>query len=118
AGDGGADDMRRTYRHLLVTIAAEDLAAEQPELLLPQVGGALANLAAAALEAALALARAELTDHGAGVRLAVLGLGKTGGRELNYISDVDVIYVAEPADPEAGEEDTIAVATKLAATLA
>ena len=25
-------------------------------------------------------------------------MGKTGGRELNYVSDVDVIFVAEPAD--------------------
>lgn len=118
AGDGGADDMRRTYRHLMVTIAAEDLATAKPELLLPQVGGALANLAAAALEAALALARAELADHGQGVRLAVLGMGKTGGRELNYISDVDVIYVAEPTQAEVSDEDTISVATKLAATMA
>ena len=37
-------------------------------------------------------------DHGRGVRLAVIGMGKCGGRELNYVSDVDVIYVAEPVD--------------------
>ena len=29
-------------------------------------------------------------------RLAVIGMGKAGGRELNYVSDVDVIFVAEP----------------------
>ena len=29
-------------------------------------------------------------------RLAVIGMGKCGGRELNYVSDVDVIFVAEP----------------------
>ena len=28
-------------------------------------------------------------------RLAVIGMGKCGGRELNYVSDVDVIFVAE-----------------------
>ena len=32
-------------------------------------------------------------------RLAVIGLGKCGGRELNYVSDVDVVFVAEPVDP-------------------
>jgi glutamate-ammonia-ligase adenylyltransferase len=32
------------------------------------------------------------------VRLAIIGLGKCGGRELNYISDVDVIFVGEPAE--------------------
>ncbi|TDE90088.1 bifunctional [glutamine synthetase] adenylyltransferase/[glutamine synthetase]-adenylyl-L-tyrosine phosphorylase [Occultella glacieicola] len=117
ASDGSLNEMRRAYRRALLTIATEDLTAHDPEAFLPEVGAALANLAAAALEAALALARAELTDHGAGVRLAVLGMGKTGGRELNYISDVDVIYVAEPVDG-ADEADALRVGTKLAATLA
>ena len=30
-------------------------------------------------------------------RLAIIGMGKTGGGELNYVSDVDVIFVGEPA---------------------
>ena len=34
-------------------------------------------------------------EHG---RLAVIAMGKCGGRELNYVSDVDVVFVAEPAD--------------------
>ena len=29
-------------------------------------------------------------------RLAVIALGKCGGHELNYVSDVDVLYVFEP----------------------
>ena len=29
-------------------------------------------------------------------RLAIIAMGKTGGRELNYVSDVDVVFVAEP----------------------
>ena len=33
-------------------------------------------------------------------------MGKCGGRELNYVSDVDVIFVAEPAD---GVEETPAI---------
>ena len=39
-------------------------------------------------------------------RLAVIAMGKTGGCELNYISDVDVIFVAEPARGCAEEEST------------
>jgi glutamate-ammonia-ligase adenylyltransferase len=36
------------------------------------------------------------------VRPCVLGLGKLGGCELNYSSDVDLVFVAaEPCDPEA-----------------
>ena len=88
--------MRRAYRFRLLRIAATDLTSTDPLSRLPGVAAALADLAAAALEASLALARADLDDHGLGVRLAVIGMGKCGGRELNYVSDVDVIYVAEP----------------------
>ncbi|WQD13883.1 MAG: hypothetical protein U1U88_002299 [Lawsonella clevelandensis] len=31
-------------------------------------------------------------------RLAIIAMGKCGARELNYISDVDVVFAAEPAD--------------------
>ena len=34
----------------------------------------------------------------AAVRLAVIGMGKCGARELNYVSDVDVIFLAAPRD--------------------
>ncbi|MHA4878913.1 hypothetical protein, partial [Enterococcus faecium] len=51
-------------------------------------------------------------------RLAVIAMGKTGGYELNYVSDVDVVFVAEPgADDgaEADREQALAAATRLAA---
>ena len=57
----------------------------------------LADLAAAALEAALAIASAQLPPDAPACRLAVIAMGKCGARELNYSSDVDVIFVAEPA---------------------
>ncbi len=116
-GRSGVDAMRRAYRGRLLRIAATDLTATDPLSRLPGVAAALADLAGAALEAALALARADLPDHGAGVRLAVLGMGKCGGRELNYVSDVDVIYVAEPAEG-ADEAYALSVGAKLAAGLA
>jgi glutamate-ammonia-ligase adenylyltransferase len=116
-GPTGTDAMRRAYRRRLLRIAAADLVSPEPLSLLPAVGAALADLAAAALEAALALARAEQPDLGASVRLAVIGMGKCGGRELNYVSDVDVIYVAEPAEGQQ-EEPALAVATRLATALA
>ena len=117
AASGRLDAMRREYRRRLATIATEDLTSSDPESFQPEVAGALANLAAAALEAALALARAELPDGGREARIAVLGMGKTGGRELNYISDVDVIYVVDPSEDV--EEDTaLRVGTKLAVGLA
>ena len=49
-------------------------------------------------------------------RLAVIAMGKCGGHELNYVSDVDVIYVYEPAD---GVDDAAGAraATQLASHL-
>ncbi|MGV8967719.1 MAG: bifunctional [glutamine synthetase] adenylyltransferase/[glutamine synthetase]-adenylyl-L-tyrosine phosphorylase [Cellulomonas sp.] len=117
SGPAGWDAMRRTYRLRLLRIAATDLTSPDPLSRMPGVAAALADLAAAALESALALARAELDDHGVGVRLAVLGMGKCGGRELNYVSDVDVIYVAEPADG-VEESHALAVGARLATGLA
>ena len=116
-GAEGVDAMRRAYRRRLLRIAATDLTSREPLTRLPGVAAALADLAAAALEASLALARAELDDHGAAVRLAVIGMGKTGGRELNYVSDVDVVYVAEPVDG-ADEAEALAAGTRLATALA
>ncbi|NTW38677.1 MAG: bifunctional [glutamine synthetase] adenylyltransferase/[glutamine synthetase]-adenylyl-L-tyrosine phosphorylase [Cellulomonadaceae bacterium] len=116
-GADGTDAMRRAYRRRLLMIAAADLVSAEPLSLLPAVGAALADLAAAALEAGLALARADQVDHGAGVRLAVMGMGKCGGRELNYVSDVDVIYVAEPVDG-VEEHAALASATRLATGMA
>ena len=55
----------------------------------------LADLATATLRAALAIARAAAPDDAALCRLAVIAMGKCGGHELNYVSDVDVIFVGE-----------------------
>jgi [glutamine synthetase] adenylyltransferase / [glutamine synthetase]-adenylyl-L-tyrosine phosphorylase len=86
-------------------LAATDLAAVSepslPVLPLEDVAAQLADLATAALRAALAVALAETDAAGTsepGGRLAVIAMGKTGGAELNYVSDVDVVFVAEPAD--------------------
>ncbi|WP_247828790.1 bifunctional [glutamine synthetase] adenylyltransferase/[glutamine synthetase]-adenylyl-L-tyrosine phosphorylase [Arthrobacter antioxidans] len=95
--------LRVAYRRLLTDLAVRDLGHCIPVDYLPVVGRELADLAAAALEASLAVARAELgevygPDVVARVRLAVIAMGKCGARELNYISDVDVVYVVEGED--------------------
>ena len=66
------------------------------------VGAALADLAGAALDASLRRSRARRRrpsaarrSEVAATRLAIIGMGKAGARELNYLSDVDVIFVAE-----------------------
>ncbi len=116
-GTPGVDAMRRAYRRRLLRITADDLTDPEPLSREPAVAATLADLAGAALEAGLALARAALSDHGVDVRLSVIGMGKCGGRELNYVSDVDVVYVVEPA-PGMDEQAALAVGARLAAGLA
>ena len=84
------------YRRRLLHLAARDLTGA---VTVDETAAELADLAAAALEAALAIARSQLPPGSAPARLAVIAMGKCGGRELNYASDVDVIFVAAPAAP-------------------
>ncbi len=106
------DALRVEYRRLLTRLAARDLA---HHLGVDDASAELSDLAAGTLEAALAIARAQIPDA-AGARLAVIALGKCGGHELNYVSDVDVLYVFEPADG-VDEATAARVATQLASTL-
>jgi [glutamine synthetase] adenylyltransferase / [glutamine synthetase]-adenylyl-L-tyrosine phosphorylase len=112
------DALRVAYRRNLLGIAALDLTAERAVDELPPTAAALADLAAAALEAALVIAREEVGPSADACRFAVIGMGKCGGRELNYVSDVDVIFVAEPASGHAADETAaLAVGTQLATAL-
>ena len=101
------------YRRRLLHLAARDLTGAAT---VDEVGEELADIAAAVLEAALAVARAELAPGAAPCRLAVVAMGKCGGYELNYASDVDVIFVAEPVKDE-DETAALATASRLAAGL-
>ena len=109
-GKDGYTALRVAYRAALTKIALVDVCSPDPVELMPTVGRHLADLAAAALEGALAIARTEVAEglggglcsapaRGASVDaldLAIIGMGKCGARELNYISDVDVVYVIAP----------------------
>ena len=108
--------MRVAYRRALLRIAADDLFSRNPTDLFPDVAKALAELAGAALETGLAIARAAEPNH-AKTRLAIIGMGKCGARELNYVSDVDVIFVAEPGEG-ATDDESLKIATRLATAAA
>lgn len=112
------DALRVAYRSQLLGIAALDLTAQKVVDELPHAASALADLAAAALEAALVIARAEVGPGSDDCRFAVIGMGKCGGGELNYVSDVDVIFVAEPASGQGADEPAaLVIATQLATAL-
>ncbi|HET7682470.1 MAG TPA: bifunctional [glutamine synthetase] adenylyltransferase/[glutamine synthetase]-adenylyl-L-tyrosine phosphorylase [Marmoricola sp.] len=105
------DALRVEYRRVLLCLASRDLA---HHVGVDDVAAELADLAAGTLEAALAVSRARLGDQATQCRLAVVAMGKCGGHELNYISDVDVIFVAEP-QPGADEDGAMRAAGQLAA---
>ncbi|WP_167196080.1 bifunctional [glutamine synthetase] adenylyltransferase/[glutamine synthetase]-adenylyl-L-tyrosine phosphorylase [Brevibacterium pigmentatum] len=98
-GDEGVKTLRRNYRDAVLRLVADDLSAESPDEIVDHVMAVLSDLAAAALDAALAIARAEI-EEAADIRLAVIALGKTGARELNYVSDVDVVFVLDSAETD------------------
>ena len=111
-----AESLRVAHRRGLLRIAARDLTGE---ISVEDAADELSDLAAAALRAALSLVVAELdpaaVPGGPGhavqawsLPLAIIAMGKCGGRELNYVSDVDVIFVCD------GDEEQQRYATRLA----
>ena len=92
--------LRRFKYSEMLRIAARDLNGLAN---LEEVTGELASLAAATLQLAYETARAELVrEHGTPMQqgpdgpvraeFTIIGMGKLGGRELNFSSDIDLIY--------------------------
>ncbi|MGW8952835.1 bifunctional [glutamine synthetase] adenylyltransferase/[glutamine synthetase]-adenylyl-L-tyrosine phosphorylase [Streptomyces sp. NPDC055709] len=106
--------LRVAYRRCLLSIAARDVCGTTD---MTQNAAELADLATATLRAALAIARGAAPEDAAACRLAVIAMGKCGGHELNYVSDVDVIFVGEPASDGTDESTALKAATRLASHL-
>lgn len=116
------DGLRLAYRAALLRVAARDLCAPEPIEAVDGVADELSDLADATLEAALSIARAKAGPEAALTRLAVVALGKTGAQELNYLSDVDVLFVAEPVRDAEGEpliptDRAVSLTTRMAAEM-
>jgi glutamate-ammonia-ligase adenylyltransferase len=121
-GNEAYEALRVRYRRHLCELAIRDLGAASPLDFLPAAAAELADLASAALEAGLAVARAEASaSFGAeavnAVVLSVIGMGKCGARELNYISDVDVVYVVDGDGGAADDTEAVRIGTVLATGL-
>jgi glutamate-ammonia-ligase adenylyltransferase len=115
-GEEAWDALRVRYRRHVTALTAYDLGLDDPLTGVADVTAALADLAGAALEASLAAARTIVPfapDDIAATQLAIIGMGKAGARELNYVSDVDVIFVVDGDDTiEVGR--AVEVGTRLA----
>ncbi|KWX21056.1 bifunctional glutamine-synthetase adenylyltransferase/deadenyltransferase [Mycolicibacterium wolinskyi] len=106
--------MRDLYRDKLLVLAALDVAStveNEPVLPFVTVSTHLSDLADAALGAALTVATRAVCGESPSdaLRLAVIAMGKCGARELNYVSDVDVIFVGEDVT-----NDNLTTATRVA----
>lgn len=99
--------LRLHKRREYLRIAAADLLGE---LTVEAVGAALSALATACLEAALT-ALAAGSDR---PPIAVIAMGKLGGNELNYASDVDIVFACTD---EADTEKAISIAERLMAAI-
>lgn len=116
--------IRLVYRLELIRLIAFDVTQDNPVDGFQKVSVQLSDMATEAMEAGLQIARWELintSDHGTftkfeveNTQLAVMAMGKCGARELNYISDVDVIYVGDTAHPDLSRERALEIATRLA----
>jgi [glutamine synthetase] adenylyltransferase / [glutamine synthetase]-adenylyl-L-tyrosine phosphorylase len=102
SGDERQDALRRWKdRHLLGVAASDVLGYADVDV----VGANLTNLADATLDAALASIDPQIP-------LGVIAMGRYGGNELSYASDLDVIFVYEGSGPSAAAEAN-RVATRL-----
>jgi glutamate-ammonia-ligase adenylyltransferase len=107
-GDGPADvrledelgELRRYRNEEILRVGLADIAGY---LELPAVMAQLTDLAEACLDRSLDAAEREARSRGASPpsRLCVVGMGKLGGRELGYHSDLDLIFLYPSGPPEA-----------------
>ncbi len=118
--DEAVDALRVEYRRLLLRLASRDLT---HHLGVDDAAAELSDLAAGTLDAALAIARQRVAlqvgqSDARQARLAVIAMGKCGGHELNYVSDVDVVFVHEPSEGAQATREQSDKALKVATQLA
>ncbi len=88
------DALRRFQRKELLRIGVCDLL----DLFdLPTATLQLSHLADSLIQACLGVVVAQLETSPRG--LAIIGMGKLGGQELNYSSDIDILFLAETPSP-------------------
>ena len=93
-GDATAavEAIRAIRRRELFRVAAGDLLGEIDVL---SVGEALTDLASATIDAALRGGPGRRRRRSRCPRIAVIAMGRWGGRELSYASDADAMFVME-----------------------
>ncbi|MFZ9702379.1 MAG: bifunctional [glutamine synthetase] adenylyltransferase/[glutamine synthetase]-adenylyl-L-tyrosine phosphorylase, partial [Candidatus Nanopelagicales bacterium] len=109
--EAGRASLVREYKKFLLSLAARDLCSNWP---LKEIAQELSDAADAILESSLQKILSENESNK--FDLAIIAMGKAGGQELNYVSDVDVIFIAEPK-PGIDESEALQLATKVCSNL-
>lgn len=107
--------LRARYREHVAAIMSADLSSADPVEVQPDISRKLSDAADAALEAALAVARSQVAGSSA-CKFAIIAMGKLGAQEINYVSDIDLIYVVEPADLH-NQDAVLRIGTSIAMVL-
>jgi [glutamine synthetase] adenylyltransferase / [glutamine synthetase]-adenylyl-L-tyrosine phosphorylase len=110
ASKTGRASLVREYRKVLLGLASRDICFKWP---LRDVAAELADAADAILQSALNTSLDKNPELAKQFKLAIIAMGKAGGQELNYVSDVDVIFTATPT-ASYDEQSAISAATKIA----
>ena len=97
--------LKRFQRRELLRITARDLFGMLDRKTLTETTTLLSSLADALVDAVLRVVSVEQTAKGGALpgRFAVIGMGKLGAADLNYSSDIDLIYVYDVPREAAGD---------------
>ncbi len=103
--DNQVNGLKRLQRREMLRIAARDLFGMLDRETLTTTTTQLSHLADALVDGVLRVATAEHTARHGPLpgRFAVIGMGKLGGVDLNYSSDIDLIYVYDVPPEAAGD---------------
>jgi glutamate-ammonia-ligase adenylyltransferase len=89
--------IRRAHRQALLKIGVLDLVSE---IAVEEVTRRLSALASACASVVLDVVFDDLADEAMPRALSIIAMGKLGGGELNYSSDIDLIFVSNEADDD------------------
>jgi glutamate-ammonia-ligase adenylyltransferase len=93
SADRQQNALRRLYRREILRIGARDVMGNST---LDSLTMAITSLADALIDAVVKISTTQMADRfprPPSSGLAVIGLGKLGGEELNYSSDIDILFV-------------------------
>lgn len=95
------DVLREQHHAQVFRVLTQDMAGL---LTVERLADHLSDLADSLLDAALLCAWKKLPKrHRESPQFAVISYGKLGGKELGYASDLDLVFLYDDADPDAGE---------------